>query len=91
MELKFILDPEGAKRILASEDGKKLAMDIARIINSLNDLSQIQLTDPVEYTIEGKARMFAAEKISEVFAIFLRARDIKDKEPVENQYAVDVP
>ena len=60
------MDPELAKAIMKYPEGKALVSFLAGLMLELNTLPDNSFNNPYEYTIEGKARKRAYEKLKTV-------------------------
>jgi hypothetical protein len=61
------IEPKVAKRLMGTNDGKKLLECIVQIITELDSVTGISQTDPHEIALEVKARALAVDKLKDIF------------------------
>lgn len=82
------IDPGLAKRLLNSDDGRALVAQLAKAVDELDKVSDIKVTDPVEVAVEVSARKIAADKITEILADMIAARDATGKDGAPSEFAM---
>ena len=83
--------PQTLKKLIDSPEGAELCKYLQSVIISVDTVQDIDIDDPIAYSVEGKARKLAVQKLSEVLNVFLLAKDfrvtIKEK---NDDYSVNV-
>lgn len=83
------LDPAKAKRLLETTDGKELFKYIAQQLHSIDSVSDIKPTDPVEVAVEVRARAIATEKLQNILGALVSGTEgTQPKDGSDNEFAM---
>jgi len=82
------MDTEAIKKILDKPEGQELVKFIALEALKLDSVSDIKLDDPVEATIELKARIRAYDKLENILKPLLALKDYDETKGEPNPYSM---
>ncbi len=82
------MDTEAIKKILDKPEGQELVKFIALEALKLDSVSDIKLDDPVEATIELKARIRAYDKLESILKPLLALKDYDETKGEPNPYSM---
>jgi len=82
------MDTEAIKKILDKPEGQELVKFIASEALKLDSVSDIKLDDPVEATIELKARIRAYDKLESILKPLLALKDYDETKGEPNPYSM---
>ena len=83
-----IEDKKAIKKILDTPEGRELLSYIARKVLELNSVKGCDLNDPVEATIELKARIRAYDKLESILKPLLALKDYDETKGEPNPYSM---
>lgn len=79
---------ETVQRIMGNADGKELLLFLVQSANEIDTLSDIKLDDPVELSIEVKARLRAKQKFDELIEVLVRGTEQRVDSAPNDDYVV---
>ena len=82
------MDTEAIKKILDKPEGQELVKFIALEALKLDSVSDIKLDDPLEATIELKARIRAYDKLESILKPLLALKDYDETKGEPNPYSM---
>ena len=82
------MDIDAIKKILDKPEGQELVKFIALEALKLDSVSDIKLDDPVEATIELKARIRAYDKLEKILKPLLALKDYDETKGEPNPYSM---
>ena len=82
------MDIDAIKKILDKPEGQELVKFIALEALKLDSVSDIKLDDPVEATIELKARIRAYDKLENILKPLLALKDYDETKGEPNPYSM---
>lgn len=84
------MEPKNLKKILDTSEGRALAKYLSRLAVELDSIDGITLDDPVEATIEMKARQRASAKFRQALSTLLIGDNTAPAGDNRDDYSINV-